>query len=67
LTPEDAWTAATFDGAAGAQAEKVAALTATERVELLEQLLELAAASGALQRARDEKQRALDLLWTARG
>jgi hypothetical protein len=65
VSDQDGWSAATFEGAAMAQAERVAALTPTERVALLEQLLELAIASGALQRAREEKQRALDLLWSA--
>ncbi|HEX3828847.1 MAG TPA: hypothetical protein VHV82_16420 [Sporichthyaceae bacterium] len=57
------WEAATFDGAAAAQADAVADLTPTQRVELLEHLLEMATASGALQRSRQDKQHALDLLW----
>ncbi len=60
---EDEWAAGTFAGAADAQARAVADLTPTERVLLLEQLLELAAASGALQRSREAKQREIDALW----
>lgn len=62
---EKDWAAATFAGASVAQADAVAALTATERVALLEQLLELAVASGALRRSREAKQRGLDALWAA--
>ncbi|HEX3611748.1 MAG TPA: hypothetical protein VHU88_08695 [Sporichthyaceae bacterium] len=61
---EPTWEAATFEGAAEAQAAAVAALTPTQRVELLEQLLEIALTSGALQRSRQQKQLALDQLWT---
>lgn len=64
MSDDEAWAAATFHGTAAAQGDRIAALTATQRVALLEQLLEIAAASGALQRAREEKQRALDLLWS---
>ncbi|MGQ0631022.1 MAG: hypothetical protein ACT4P1_08255 [Sporichthyaceae bacterium] len=61
---EQEWSAATFDGAAAAQARTIAALSPTERVVLLEGLLELAAATGALRRAREDKQRALDAMWS---
>jgi hypothetical protein len=47
-----------------AQAEVTAALTAEERVHLLEQLIEIAAGSGALARARSDKQAELDSLWS---
>lgn len=60
---EDPWSAATFDGAMAAQAAAVADLTPAERLEVLESLLELATASGALRRSRAEKQRALDAQW----
>jgi uncharacterized tellurite resistance protein B-like protein len=60
---DDVWARGTFAGAAEAQAQAVADLTAEARIALLEQLLEVAMASGALQRARDEKQQALDRLW----
>jgi hypothetical protein len=60
---DDGWDAATFAGARDAHNRALADLTPEARVAVLEQLLEVAAASGALQRARDEKQRALDELW----
>jgi uncharacterized tellurite resistance protein B-like protein len=60
---DDVWARATFAGATEAQAQAIADLTAEARIALLEQLLEVALTSGALQRARDEKQRALDRLW----
>lgn len=59
----DGWDAATFAGARDAHDGAVADLTPEARVALLEKLLEVAMASGALQRSRDEKQRALDELW----
>jgi hypothetical protein len=62
---DQAWSAATFDGAAAAQAETVARLSPTERVDLLERLLELAVASGAVARCRADKQHALDALWAS--
>lgn len=60
---DDGWDAATFAGARDAHDRAVSDLTPEARVALLEQLLEVAVASGALQRARDEKQRTLDELW----
>lgn len=63
---EDDWSAGTFDGAAAAQAARVAGLTPDQRMALLEDLLQVAADSGALQAAREAKQRAIDALW-ARG
>ena len=59
----DGWDRATFAGTEKAQAQVIATLTPAARVALLEQLLEVARASGALQRAREQKQRALDALW----
>jgi uncharacterized tellurite resistance protein B-like protein len=64
VTAED-WTRTTFAGTEQAQARIVADLTPDARLELLEQLLEIAEASGALQRARDEKQQAIDDLWAS--
>jgi uncharacterized tellurite resistance protein B-like protein len=61
---EPKWEAATFAGTAAAQADRIAALTPTQRVAILEQLLEIAQAGGALQRALEDKQRALDELWS---
>lgn len=60
---EQYWAAASFAGTAAAQGEAIAALSPTERVALLEELLELAAAGGALRRARQAKQAELDALW----
>jgi uncharacterized tellurite resistance protein B-like protein len=60
---DDRWDAATFAGARDAHEDAVSHLTPEARVALLEQLLEVAVASGALHRARDAKQRALDELW----
>jgi hypothetical protein len=57
---------ATFSGTERGQAEAVAALTVDERLALLDQLLEIVEASGALLGAREEKQRALDALRSAR-
>lgn len=65
IVSPDPWTRATFSGTERAQADVIAALSVDERLALLEQLVELAAASGALQRAREDKQRALDELWAA--
>lgn len=60
----DPWTRATFAGTERAQADLIAQLTPDERVALLEELLDVAEASGALQRSREEKQRAIDRAWT---
>jgi uncharacterized tellurite resistance protein B-like protein len=62
---DDVWRRATFHGTEQAQADLVADLTPDARLMLLEQLLEIAQASGALQRSREEKQRALDEIWTS--
>jgi len=62
VTAED-WARTTFAGTEQAQAQIVADLTPDARLELLEQLLEIAEASGALRRAREAKQEALDDLW----
>jgi uncharacterized tellurite resistance protein B-like protein len=64
VTAED-WTRTTFAGTEQAQAQVVADLTPDARLELLEQLLEIAEASGALRRAREDKQRAIDELWSS--
>ncbi|MGQ0464072.1 MAG: hypothetical protein ACT4QG_02010 [Sporichthyaceae bacterium] len=62
---EGRWDAATFAGASTAQAEAIAKLTPDQRIELLEELLEIAAASGALERARRAKQAQIDTAWAA--
>jgi len=59
----DPWERATFAGTERAQADLVAELTVDERLALLEELLAVAEASGALQRAREDKQRQLDACW----
>lgn len=59
----DGWARTTFAGTEAAQAQLAAALTPDARIELLEKLLEIAEASGALQRARELKQEAIDDLW----
>ena len=59
----DDWARTTFAGTEQAQAQIVADLTPDARLELLEQLLEVAEASGALRLAREAKQEALDELW----
>lgn len=61
----DPWRRATFVGTELAQAEAIADLTPDERVALLEELLKIAEASGALQRAREEKQRQIDEAWAS--
>jgi uncharacterized tellurite resistance protein B-like protein len=64
MTADD-WARTTFAGTEQAQAQLVAKLTPDARLELLEQLLEIAEASGALRRAREDKQRAIDDLWAS--
>ena len=59
----DDWDRATFAGTERAQAKVIASLTPDARIALLEQLIDVAQASGALQLAREHKQRALDDRW----
>lgn len=61
----DGWERATFAGTERAQAEVIASLTPDARVALLEQLIDVAQASGALQLAREQKQRAVDTMWSS--
>jgi hypothetical protein len=65
VVSDDPWGRATFAGTERAQADIVADLTTDERLALLEQLLDIAEASGALQRSREAKQRELDELWAS--
>lgn len=58
------WSAATWEGLELAQARRVAAATPQQRMDWLEQALRLAHGSGALQRARRERQRECDELWS---
>lgn len=60
---DSAWERTTFAGTERAQAAVVRGLTPDERVRLLEELLEVAAAGGALERARRDKQDRLDAVW----
>lgn len=64
MTADD-WARTTFAGTEKAQAQLVAELTPDARLELLEQLLEIAEASGGLRRAREAKQQAIDELWAS--
>ena len=57
------WSAGTWEGLELAPARQVAAATPQQRMAWLEDALRLAYASGALQRARRERQRAADELW----
>lgn len=61
----DGWERATFAGTEQAQARLAAELTPDARLALVEQLLEMAEASGALRRAREDKQEELDGLWAS--
>lgn len=61
----DEWARTTFVGTEQAQARLAAELTPDARIELLEQLLEIAEASGALRRAREDKQHTIDDLWAS--
>ena len=63
MSDDGGWERGTFTGTEGAQRDLLARLTPDERLVLLEGLLEIAEASGALQRARDDKQREIDALW----
>jgi hypothetical protein len=65
VVSDDPWSRATFAGTERAQADVVADLTTDERLALLEQLLDIAEASGALQMSREAKQRTLDELWAS--
>lgn len=63
--PADDWARTTFAGTERAQAQLAAELTPDARLELLAQLVEIAEASGALRRAREDKQQAIDDLWAS--
>lgn len=57
------WEAATFKGAEREREHRIARATPAERLAWLEEALRLAAVSGALQRARSERQAACDREW----
>ena len=57
------WESATFEGARDAQARALAITTPDERFRWLMDALDLAAATGALARARADKQAWCDRVW----
>ena len=59
------WESATFEGAREVQARALATTTPDERFRWLMDALDLAAATGALRRARADKQVECDRLWEA--
>lgn len=52
-------------GTAAGPVQVIAALTPDQRLALLEEQLAIAASSGALQRAREQKQAAIDAMWAS--
>jgi hypothetical protein len=64
---EGDWALGTFEGVRRDQARRAATASVTQRLAWLEDMLRLALASGALQRERDLKQRAIDRVWLAPG
>jgi hypothetical protein len=60
------WDDTTFSGASEATAARVAAWTPQERLDWMEEALEVLVDSGALQRDRDRRQRDVDALWAQR-
>jgi hypothetical protein len=57
------WTLGTFEGVRRDQARRAATSTVAQRLAWLEDVLQLALSSGALQRERQLKQRAIDEAW----
>ena len=57
------WSLGTFEGVRRDQARRAAAATPAQRIAWLEEMLQLALASGALQRERRLKQREIDKAW----
>ena len=66
MTATDPWAAATFSGAERELRRSVAAATPQQRWEWLEDALALALSSGALERARRERQSACERKWSDR-
>lgn len=60
---ENDWSLAAYDAVQEDQARRAASSTVEQRLAWLEDVLRLALASGALQRERDLKQRAIDRAW----
>lgn len=66
--PDDIdWSLGTFEGVERERERRLQKTTPAERLAWLEDALALAAASGALARARADKQREVDELWAAGG
>jgi len=63
MTTDNSWDAATFDGARRAQMAAIAQTTPTQRMEWLEQALNLALLSGAVERDRTRRQMDIDAAW----
>jgi len=59
----DGWESATFDGVVMVRAQSLARTTPEERFRWLMDALDLAAATGALARARADKQAWCDRVW----
>lgn len=57
------WEQTTFDGVRRRQGRALAAASPAARLAVLEELLEIAEASGALASARKAKQRSVDDVW----
>lgn len=66
MTAVDPWATATFAGAERELRRSVAAATPQQRWEWLESALVLALSTGALERARRERQSACDREWSDR-
>lgn len=60
---EGDWSLGTFEGVRRDQARRQATSTVAQRLAWLEDMLRLALVSGALQRERELKQRAIDRAW----
>ena len=60
---DDDWSLVTFEAVRRDQARRAATSTIEQRWEWLEEMLHLSLASGALQRERERKQRAIDEAW----
>lgn len=63
MSEEEDWSAGTFEGLVDAQRRTIAGWTPLQRLEWLEEAIDLALASGALERVFAEKQRLIDEAW----
>ena len=57
------WSLGTFEGVRRDQARRAASTTPSQRMAWLEDMLRLALSTGALERERELKQRAIDKAW----